>query len=257
MNESQAMEVSTFNEDTQAGLSSLSPESGTLADPAGQAQTSQPASQPAQPDEPPAQQKPQAQEQPQTPVQDAASSVPPPQTQRDAEATLRASGLDIQEFETEFMANGELSEASYNKLLSAGIPRTMVDSYIKGQQALAERMIADVHAIAGGSDGYAAMVDWARGNLSPQEITAFAHIMAGGNRELITLAVTGVVSRWKASEGSGPARVVRGRVSPNRSGGGFETIDEMTRAIQDRRYGRDAVYTRMVEDRIARSSVLG
>ena len=257
MNNEQSMEVSAFNEDTQAGLSILSE---SMADKASVQASQTPAQEASQTGE---QHSGQSQAGVRNTEEDSGkhdepgSQVPPPQTQKDAEATLKAQGLDIQEFETEFMANGELSEASYNKLLSAGIPRAMVDSYIKGQQALAERMIADVHAIAGGSDGYATMVEWARGNLSKKEIETFDHIMAGGNRELITMAVTAVVSRWKSAEGAAPARIVRGRVSPNRSGGGFETIDEMTRAIQDRRYGRDAVYTRMVEDRIARSSVLG
>lgn len=241
MSSEQSMEVSTFNEENQAGLSSLADiTEDTDFEGSGQPEQTQEPTQ--QNDEGPEENKDKRDEDPLA-----------PQSQQEAEATLKTAGLDIREFETEFMANGELSEESYEKLVKAGIPRTMVDSYIRGQEALAEKTISEVHAIAGGSEGYASMVEWARDNLSAQEIEAFDHVMAGGNKELIILAVTGVVSRWKNAAGSAPKRMVKGRVSPTRGGGGFESAEEMIRAINDPRYKKgDAAYVRSVENKIAR-----
>nr|DAQ24457.1 MAG TPA: capsid assembly protein [Caudoviricetes sp.] len=250
MNE--AMEVSTYNEDNQGGLSTLNNEvfegSSTLADTSSGEEEVKAEEQQSQQ---------QGEEQPAAKKSEE-PSIPAPQTQKDADATLRSVGLDIREFETEFMANGELSPESYKKLTDSGIPKEVVDSYIKGQEALAERMIHDVHAIAGGSEGYADMVEWARGNLSPEEISAFDHIMAGGNKELIVLAVTGVVSRWKAATGSAPRQLTHGKASAGRGRpvDVFESADEVVQAINDPRYKRgDAAYIRSIERKMGRSKI--
>ena len=251
MNE--AMEVSTYNEDNQGGLSTLnneiSEDASTLADPSSGEEEVKAEEQQSQQ---------QGEEQLTTAKKPEEPSIPAPQTQKDADATLRSVGLDIREFETEFMANGELSAESYKKLTDSGIPKEVVDSYIKGQEALAERMINNVHAIAGGSEGYANMVEWARGNLSPEEISAFDHIMAGGNKELIVLAVTGVVSRWKAATGSAPRQLTHGKASAGRGRpvDVFESADEVVQAINDPRYKRgDAAYIRNIERKMGRSKV--
>lgn len=243
----QSMEVSTFNEENQAGMSSLA--NMTASENDGITESYEDNEQSVQHQEPTPQSNEGSEENKAKRDEDPLA----PQSQQEAEATLKTAGLDIREFETEFMANGELSEESYDKLVKAGIPRTMVDSYIRGQEALAEKTINEVHAIAGGSEGYANMVEWARENLSAQEIEAFDHVMAGGNKELIVLAVTGVVSRWKSATGFAPKRMVKGRVSPTRDGGGFESAEEMIRAINDPRYKKgDAAYVRSVENKIAR-----
>lgn len=181
----------------------------------------------------------------------------PPQTQAAAQATLKNVGLDISEFENEYMANGSLSDASVDKLVKAGIPKTMVDSYIKGQEALAARYIESIHAIAGGAEGYAAMSEWAAKNVSADELKAFNHVMTSGNKELISLAVTGLTARWKSSQGTAP-RLAQGRSAPSRHNGDvFESTAEMTRAINDPRYGVDPAYTNAVGMKIGRSNIFG
>jgi len=251
MNE--ALTVSSFSPDNQSGVSTLAnpispqegqsnqqtpPEGGT---PQQNQQTTDPA--------------PVNKEQ-QTPPAENTPPVPAPQTQDAASNTLKGVGLDITEFEQEFMSQGELSEASYKKLTDAGIPKAMVDSYIKGQEAIAQKMIDDVHAIAGGTESYAAMSQWAAQHIPQDELVAFNHVMASGKKELITLAVTGMVSRWKAAVGSQP-KLTQGRVSGSGRVQGFASTNEMVKAMQDKRYGNDPAYTRAVEDRVARSNIFG
>ena len=182
------------------------------------------------------------------------SPVPPPQTQEDATKVLEKSNLNITEFENEFMANGELSEDSYAKLEKAGIPKAMVDSYIKGQQAIAEKFVADIKAIAGGEEGYAALAHWIEGNVSKEELEAYNSVMCSGKKEVIRLAVQGMYSRFQASAGIEP-KLTHGKANTERnSNGGFQSTDEMIRAMQDKRYGRDAAYTRLVENKVRNMS---
>lgn len=184
------------------------------------------------------------------------ADIPAPQTQEAAQNTLKGVGLDIAEFENEFMANGGLSDQSYKKLSDAGIPKAMVDSYIKGQEAIAQKFIDDVHAIAGGTDAYVSMSQWAAQNVPQDELVAFNHVMSSGKKDLITMAVTGMTARWKSAVGSAP-KLTQGRVSTPSRVQGYASSAEMVKAMQDKRYGKDPAYTRAVEDRVARSKIFG
>ena len=238
MNE--AMEVSTYVDENQPGLS-------TINNPVQEHEAHKHEETPAQGEE-------EQSEEQKTPEVEPA--IPAPQTQEAASNTLKGVGLDIADFENEFISNGSLSEESYKKLGDAGIPKSMVDSYIKGQEAIAQKFIAEVYAIAGGDEGYANMSQWAASNVAEDELKAFNSIMASGKRELITLAVTGMVSRWKAAEGSKP-KLTQGRVSGPSRVQGYASPQEMVKAMQDKRYGKDPAYTRAVEDRVARSNIFG
>ena len=70
----------------------------------------------------------------------------------------------IFKFATEFADAGALTDDSYGELEKMGYPREMVDTYIKNaieQSADAEAVMS----VAGGSDGYKELTDWARGNM--------------------------------------------------------------------------------------------
>lgn len=256
MNE--AMEVSTFTDNNRAGVSTLAEMQNAQTPPADQ-QAAQnvegtPQGQPQQTAaDPNVNTTPPADQQTQTPP---APDIPAPQTQEAAQNTLKTVGLDLTKYETEYLANGELSQESYNELINAGIPKSMVDGYITGQEAVAQRIMDEVHAIAGGTDGFHAMSQWAARNVPYDELVAFNHIMAGGKKELITLAVTGMVSKWKSAVGSQP-KLTQGRVSAPSRVQGFASSAEMVKAMQDKRYGKDPAYTRSVEDRVARSNIFG
>ena len=56
-------------------------------------------------------------------------------SRNDANKVLTEKGLNMAEFEQEYTVNGGLSEESLAKLEKAGIPRTMVQAYIDGQNA--------------------------------------------------------------------------------------------------------------------------
>jgi hypothetical protein len=240
MNE--AMEVSTYVDENQPGLS-------TINNPVQEHEA-------PQQEETPAQEGQVEQKTEETKPAKPEPNIPAPQTQEAAANTLKGVGLDITDFENEFISNGGLSDESYKKLNEAGIPKSMVDSYIKGQEAIAQKFIDEVYSLAGGNEGYASMTQWAASNVAEDELKAFNSIMASGKKELITLAVTGMVSRWKASEGSKP-KLTQGRVSGPSRVQGYQSPQEMVKAMQDKRYGKDPAYTRAVEDRVARSNIFG
>ena len=173
-------------------------------------------------------------------------------------AALKDNGLDFTKFEREYIANGDLSESSYKELEKAGITKKHVEAYLRGNEALMQQTITEITDMAGGMEGYRSVIQWAADNLPEEEITAYNEAMNSGNKPLIKMAVSGLVSRYRASEGSEP-ELVKGRAPAARSGAGagFASKEEMIAAMSDPRYGKDSAYTRVVERKTGASTFFG
>lgn len=176
----------------------------------------------------------------------------------DVAAALKDNGLDFTKFEREYIANGDLSESSYKELEKAGITKKHVEAYLRGNEALMQQTITEITDMAGGMEGYRSVIQWAADNLPEEEITAYNEAMNSGNKPLIKMAVSGLVSRYRASEGSEP-ELVKGRAPAARSGAGagFASKEEMIAAMSDPRYGKDSAYTRVVERKTGASTFFG
>ena len=176
----------------------------------------------------------------------------------DVAAALKDNGLDFTKFEREYIANGDLSESSYKELEKAGITKKHVEAYLRGNEALMQQTITEITDMAGGMEGYRSVIQWAADNLPEEEITAYNEAMSSGNKPLIKMAVSGLVSRYRASEGSEP-ELVKGRAPAANSGAGagFASKEEMIAAMSDPRYGKDSAYTRVVERKTGASTFFG
>lgn len=176
----------------------------------------------------------------------------------DVAAALKDNGLDFTKFEREYLANGDLSEASYSELEKAGITKKHVEAYLRGNEALMQQTITEITDMAGGMDSYRSVIQWAADNLPEEDIVAYNEAMNSGNTPLIKMAVSGLVSRYRAAEGVEP-ELVRGRAPASRatSGGGFASKEEMIAAMKDARYGKDSAYTREVERKTGASTFFG
>lgn len=176
----------------------------------------------------------------------------------DVAAALKDNGLDFTRFEREYIANGDLSEASYSELEKAGITRKHVEAYLRGNEALMQRAITEITDMAGGMESYRSVIQWAADNLPEEDIAAYNEAMNSGNTPLIKMAVSGLVSRYRAAEGVEP-ELVKGRAPASHatSGGGFASKEEMIAAMKDARYGKDSAYTREVERKTGASTFFG
>ena len=64
-----------------------------------------------------------------------------------AEEVVEAAGLDMESLQQEFSDKGELTAESLAKLEKVGINKDIVDSYIQGQQAVAQQIETDIKSI--------------------------------------------------------------------------------------------------------------
>jgi len=174
------------------------------------------------------------------------------ETASDVAELLDDKGLDFDVFQQEYDENGELSNDAYAALEEAGFPRSVVDTWIQGQDALASQMTGEMYNIVGGQEDYNNMVSWAADTLPESEIDAFNATMTSQNPDMIRLAIQGLNARYRSEAEPSLLQGGTGAVS---SGGRFESNAELTAAMSDPRYSKDPAYRQQVADKLARSSL--
>lgn len=172
-----------------------------------------------------------------------------------ARETVNKAGLDFESLSKEWGDSGTLSEDSYKKLADSGIPKDMVDAYIAGQQAVAERTIAEVHDSVGGEERFNDMMKWASTNLSVEERTTFNTAIDKASPSEMKILMQGLAAKFEAGVGRDPQRTVTGR-SGNSAATAFRSNEEVIAAMSDPRYREDPAYRKQVESRLAVSNVL-
>ncbi|MGV2169636.1 capsid assembly protein [Agrobacterium sp. 16-172Ci] len=171
----------------------------------------------------------------------------------EARSVVDGAGLDFNALSDEFISTGALSEGSYKTLAEKGFDRDLVDSYIEGQTAKADLFRAEVLLEVGGEQSYTDMVTWAAQNLSKAEIEAYDAQVDSGNLTAAKMAVAGLKARFQRDNGEEPDLL-------NGDTGGasvetFRSTAELTAAMRDPRYKKDAAYRADVERKLAKSSL--
>ena len=165
----------------------------------------------------------------------------------------QANSLD--KFYNEYAEKGSLSEESYQDLAKQGLDKTLVDGYIEGQKALADNHTKAIHDTVGGKERYADLMDWASKNLTEGEQTAFNNMVDGGSMDEAKLAVQGLMTKAGVTVNPNQPSLFEGTsdVTPNDA---YESVSQVTDAMNDPRYEKDPAYRKKVVDKLARSTVI-
>jgi hypothetical protein len=160
------------------------------------------------------------------------------------------------DFSREYGEQGKLSDQSYTKLTEMGYPREVVDAYIEGQRAIAEKSTSSLLTEIGGQESFTAMRDWAAQNVPKPELKAY-NDMLEGSAEQASIAVKGMYARFQAANGGNfkapkllSGTQTKGSLAPYRS------TAELTRAMSNPKYKQDPAYRKEVEQRLSVSSIL-
>lgn len=174
--------------------------------------------------------------------------TPTEASREDAEELVSNTGIDYSALEDEYAELGGLSEETYAQLEAAGIPQTMVDAYIAGQEAVTQNTINRMYDITGGEAEYKEMVQWAEDNLSESQINAFNESLT--SEAQTEFAIQGLYAQYKADQGP---NLVKGNVS-NSSTRGFASKQEMMAEMANPQYKRDPAFRAEVQRRVALSN---
>lgn len=162
---------------------------------------------------------------------------------REAEEAAADAGIDMAALNTEWQENGELSEATYEKLAKAGLDKGAVDGIIAGQEARAREAVRTMQDVAGGEENLGATLKWAAKNLSASEANAYDAALAAGDMDTAGTLMRGIMAKMADDVGSLPGRKVEGE------GGGapagikpFASRKAMADAMADPRYRKSEEY---------------
>lgn len=167
---------------------------------------------------------------------------------------LVSKGLDFDKFAQEYENDGQLSNESLQALEKAGYPKPIVDAYIAGLEAKAEKFTNSVKAFAGGDKGWEELATFIK---SQGEATtkAFNDVLNSGNLGAIKLAVEGLQAQKVAKYGT-TNKTLLGSNGNMPSNVGYETQEEVVKAMSDKRYGKDANYTRTVQMKLSKTNCI-
>ena len=181
------------------------------------------------------------------PTQQTPSAIPTEATKA-PDAPAESQGFDINALTAEYSNTGSLSEASIKALEAKGIPKPLVDSYIKGIQAQAEITLSGIFADKAELGEFK---EWAAKKLPPEERAAFNSLIQGGDSNAIRLALQGLKVKFSESRSQDP-ELLGGDAAPS-TGIGFPSWAHATAAMNDKRYHTDPAYRDEVQRRIANS----
>ncbi len=162
--------------------------------------------------------------------------------------------FSVDKYADEYAEKGSLTQKSYDELAKQGLTKDIVDGYIAGQKAIADTQTAQVHEVAGGQQQYGELIDWASKNLSQEEQTAFNDLTSTGSIDQIKMAVQGLMTKAGMTKAPVQQTMFQGDVN-NVSVEQFNSVQQVTDAMNDPRYEKDPVYRKEVERKLANSSV--
>ena len=169
-------------------------------------------------------------------------------------ATEEKAGVStLDKFYSEYSENGSLTEDSYTELAKQGLNKDLVDTYIAGQKAIAENQSASIFDTVGGKDKYQELMTWAGENLSESDVASYNSITDTGSVDQIKFAVQGLMAQAGMNKAKQPD-LFQGDVNVQNTKS-FNSLAQVTEAINDPRYTTDPVYRKEVEDKIDKSNV--
>ena len=171
-----------------------------------------------------------------------------------AKQTLESKGLDYGKMEAEYNETGKLSEESYKALKEAGYDKDIVDAVLAGWQAKADNFYNAVINVAGGEEAYKGLTQFVSSQ-GQSAVDAFNEVVSNANLNTITSYLAGIKAQMTAKYGTANPTLTGGGVVDKTAG--FQDQNEMIKAMQDKRYGRDAKYTKEVEKKLAVSKLFG
>lgn len=173
--------------------------------------------------------------------------------EQEVKTALSKSGIDFDALATEYDKDGALSAESLAALEKAGYPKAVVDAYLAGLDALADRYVQEVRNIAGGEENYTRLIQFLSGQ--PQGIIdGFNAAIRSGNIAQITLAIRGVEAQMTAAYGTANPSVMAGAQGAG-TPTGYQTTAEMTKDMSDPRYQTDPAFTQEVYRKLQYSSL--
>ncbi len=176
----------------------------------------------------------------------------------EADELVEATGITpeaIQEYSTEFYEQGELSEESLSRIESEfGIPKDLTKDYVEGQKARISQAQNSIFDEVGGQESYSSMLEWAKDNLSQEDIAAYDAAIVSNDINTAKMVAKGLHAQYTAANGDTP-NLARGNVSPTGGSEGYQSWQQVSSDMQTAKYKNDPAFRQHVQDKLAVSNL--
>jgi hypothetical protein len=157
--------------------------------------------------------------------------------------------------EQEYEADGKLSSATYEALAKAGYSKGFIDSYIQGQEAVADQFVSRVVEYAGGTEKFQRIIKHME-STSPESVESLYEAVERQDlksiRTIINLGIQGQTKKFgKAPERSvtKKAPAVAPKAAPKAEG--YTSRAEMVKDMSSAAYRNDPAFRAKVEAKVA------
>lgn len=146
--------------------------------------------------------------------------------------------------------NGTLTEDMYGQLAKAGLSKDIVNNYLNGlkdqvgltpdtpEPVLTAQEVGEIKGLAGGDDGYEALMEWAGQNLDKTAQAEYDAVLATANKTAIKFAVTALMGKYEDSQGR-DSRIVTGKESSTEN---YRSMAEVVRDMNKPEYQTDEAF---------------
>jgi len=167
------------------------------------------------------------------------------------EAVENIIGVDaFSKYSTEYVDNaGKLSEESYAEIQEKyNFSKELVDSFIRGQEALTSKDLNEVYSEVGGQEQYDQFIAWASENLPDSDVQSYNDTVNNADMSTIKLALRGLYSSYAKDAGVSPS-LLQG--TGKASAGGYESKGQMIADMGKPEYKTDSAFRDQVERKLA------
>ena len=159
--------------------------------------------------------------------------------------------------------NGTLDDSMYEQLAKAGLSKNVVDNYLDGvrnevglnpdtpEPVLSETEVNEIKGLAGGEEGYDALMEWAGKNLSQDDAKNYDDVLATANKSAIKFAVKALMGQYEDSQGR-DSRIVTGKESSTEN---YRSMAEVVRDMNKPEYRTDEAFRDDVIRKLAQSNI--
>jgi hypothetical protein len=171
--------------------------------------------------------------------------------QPDAAKAAAEAGLDMKALAKEYLANGRaLTHGTLEALKAKGITTEAVAQFVAGAEAASREVVTQLAKDVGGEEQLTQIYDWAKANLSADELDAYNVAMDLGNVNLSRITLQGLVAKYQAAVGTNPSLVNGSGSKPGTGQPAFQSNQEVIAAMSDPKYKTDEAYRQAVAKRL-------
>ena len=152
----------------------------------------------------------------------------------------------LDQYVDQFIETGEVPKELLEQTQAPPeLVRLALQAKVQEYQNYAQQIIK----YAGGEQAYQQLLKWADQNLKPEEKTAYAAALQTYDPALVSLVIDGIKARMQ----SHTPELIEGNQPATPMTTGFNSLDEAIQAINDPKYGTDARYTQLVQQKLLQS----